>query len=87
MPACGGSAAVLADACEWVAQLGVSIAGTGLAAWEAPPAREATVTAATSTAYPTRALPTRRVTDGTGSPLGVAAALWEVTGQSSHIEK
>ena len=75
MPTCGGSLASLADACEWVTQLNVPIAGAGLAMQEAPLAREAVVTVATGKACLACALPTHGVTDGPSGPLGVAAAL------------
>lgn len=75
VPAYCGSMAGLADACKWVAQLSMTITGTGLAVWETPSAREAAITAATSKSCPACALPTHRVTDGTGGTLGVAVAL------------
>lgn len=74
VPACRGSEACLAGASQQVARLSVPMAGTGLAAREAPAALEAAVTAAASQACPAGALPAHRVTGGAGG-LGVAAAL------------
>lgn len=58
-----------------------------MAAWEAPPAIEAVVTAATSKACPTGALPVHRVTNGIGGTLGVAAALTAASGPEATCSR
>lgn len=67
--------ASLANACKWVAQLSMPIAGTGLAVWEVPLAREAVVTAVTSKSSLGCALLIHRVTNDTTGTLSVAMAL------------